>query len=503
MNVRVAAFEIIETCNLHCAFCVRNASSRLRGVLDFDRFRARVRSVAGSSPLELVALTGGEPFLHPQLTSLARVAARFAPGVSITTNGTRTDPAQLDDLAHLRAVHLIVSIDGPAPIHDRIRGLRGAFTQAVRFVEHCRRRGLAVLVNMTVNEVNHRFVHRTARIARDLGARDISIALVKPEGRGRTSPGDACVLTETARQFLHARQELAGRDFVVRFSEPLAHVFDPALIRPGVTRGCGATSDSIHVQHDGTVRYCTACDAAMGNLDDPQFPLAWHRWTEDPLRGNGARRAFGGACGGCEFADACGGCRCRAAAEGADARGPDPLCPRNQLRCVDAVAALPVCSALRVAIEIGAVDQQLSGRRVLVADAGSMKFATALADLAVDVDVVERSLRLQEALARLARVRSSPRWIGRSLLDLRLLTDRRYDVVCLHDPLGSNRHPRYAVHLAIRHLRPGGAVVLAQPASDADARRDLLDLVCEAGLERSRVIAFDHDSLCLVARRPL
>lgn len=326
--MNTVAFEIIEQCNLHCDFCVRNASSGLRGQVEVERFRTRARTVAETfGELELIALTGGEPFLHPDLTALLREAGRVARQVSITTNGTRWSPETLDEIARTENIHLIVSIDGPhATSHDAIRGRAGAFKKTVSFIDECRQRDIAVLVNMTVSRANAMHVYDTIGLAARIGARDISVALVKPEGRGAIADTDALTLIDVGRQYMAARKDFESASFVVRFSDPLVHLFDPRRVREGIAGGCGASGNSLHIQCNGTILLCTSCKESLGNIDAvPAFDASVHQ----RLAALADRDRLGGACGTCELRAVCGGCRCRAAASPQGFLGGDPLCPRN------------------------------------------------------------------------------------------------------------------------------------------------------------------------------
>jgi MoaA/NifB/PqqE/SkfB family radical SAM enzyme len=128
----------------------------------------------------------------------------------------------------------------------------------MRFVETCQQLQIRFLVNMTVGEANYRHVYDTVLLARKIGALDIGVALVKPEGRGKQVADGQVVLAEVGRQVM-----LAKRDFepnlIVRFLDPLAHIVDASLAQPGHRGGCGMGLGALHVQCNGNVLICTAC----------------------------------------------------------------------------------------------------------------------------------------------------------------------------------------------------------------------------------------------------
>ena len=103
-----------------------------------------------------ILLTGGEPFLDPELPQLVDAAARWAP-VTILTNamviGRGSRRRMLDALDPAR-VTMQVSLDSGTPeLHDRHRGA-GAFDRARAGIALLRELGFHVRVAATVEETD-------------------------------------------------------------------------------------------------------------------------------------------------------------------------------------------------------------------------------------------------------------------------------------------------------------------------------------------------------------
>jgi hypothetical protein len=107
--------EITDHCNLACPICmVDNRNSRnmppeeFRGIID--------RLVASEGRLETVALSGGEPTLHPQFRELVDIASRPEIGrVSVVTNGIRlASSPELCEMLKEKNVYVNLQIDGLA-----------------------------------------------------------------------------------------------------------------------------------------------------------------------------------------------------------------------------------------------------------------------------------------------------------------------------------------------------------------------------------------------------
>ncbi len=124
--------------------------------------------------VERVMLTGGEPLIYPPLAELLALLAASGLALTIVTNGIAL-PSQAGLLARLGA-ELVVSLDGPQPIHDRLRGVPGAFRQLAAGVALVKdaKPDLAVTGRCTVQRGNYRYLRQTVAAAHQLGLDGIS-----------------------------------------------------------------------------------------------------------------------------------------------------------------------------------------------------------------------------------------------------------------------------------------------------------------------------------------
>jgi len=154
------SWAVTYRCNLACSMC--NIWKRADGDKELspeeaDAFFRR------TGKFSWVGLTGGEPFLRPDLGELADIAVRHnrpLKALHINTNGQM--PARVTDFAAaFRARHprvqlvITVSVDGPPAVHDAIRGREGSWCQAVdTFSELKAISGVKSQVGFTLSEAN-------------------------------------------------------------------------------------------------------------------------------------------------------------------------------------------------------------------------------------------------------------------------------------------------------------------------------------------------------------
>ena len=123
-------------CNLACTHCLNASGPRAPWLasLDGDTVR-RALADAEAHAVKEIYFTGGEPFLHPEMTAFLEAALAIGP-TTVLTNGTLIDGALAQRLAGLAAASIYsleirVSLDGAsAEDNDAVRGA-GTFERAM------------------------------------------------------------------------------------------------------------------------------------------------------------------------------------------------------------------------------------------------------------------------------------------------------------------------------------------------------------------------------------
>ncbi len=131
-------WHLTERCNLRCRHCYQSGAAGEE--LDLASIREAIaeidETVAGWSRdygLELglsFTLTGGEPFLRPDLWEILEEVRGRGHDAWLLSNGTLVDPPTAARLASLGVRGVQVSIEGPEGVHEEIRG-RGSYEAAL------------------------------------------------------------------------------------------------------------------------------------------------------------------------------------------------------------------------------------------------------------------------------------------------------------------------------------------------------------------------------------
>lgn len=158
-------------CNLACNYCVVASSPRARRrSLGQERF-CRLVDEAVHEGFEELYVTGGEPFLEPEIVAMLEYASERLPTV-VLTNAMVFTGRRRRELARLAGREWLVlqtSLDGTrAATHDALRGA-GSFERAMEGIVHARELGLPLRVAMTETPENRDEVEELGTLLAGLG----------------------------------------------------------------------------------------------------------------------------------------------------------------------------------------------------------------------------------------------------------------------------------------------------------------------------------------------
>jgi SynChlorMet cassette radical SAM/SPASM protein ScmF len=187
--LRQLYFYLTEGCNLACRHCYIDPKFQT-GQHEYQTLPVSIfRSVIEQAkPLGLtgVKLSGGEPLLHPQILELVSHIRQNELGLTLETNGTLCTPELAGEIARCCNPSVSVSLDGAdAATHDWMRGVQGAFDDALEGIANLIGAGLHPQMIMTVTRRNKDQMEAVVRLAESLGAGSVKFNLLQPVSRGK------------------------------------------------------------------------------------------------------------------------------------------------------------------------------------------------------------------------------------------------------------------------------------------------------------------------------
>ncbi len=123
---RKAILQITNVCNLHCAHCFVSSTTFGYSIpyADVEKMVSQFMMLN----VITVTLTGGEPFMHPEIIKIVKLLRRNNIEISICTNATLVSEEHVMELANIGNVHFNVSLDGfSVETHGIFRGDKDSF----------------------------------------------------------------------------------------------------------------------------------------------------------------------------------------------------------------------------------------------------------------------------------------------------------------------------------------------------------------------------------------
>lgn len=162
-------------CNLRCEFCRFVSNGDVFGKrdwLELDDWKRVIDEIAPYGPY--LCLTGGEPTMYPHLPELLAHINRHRLRSVLTTNGTMLE-ARAEALVEAPPTVVILSLDGPRPVHDAVRKVPGTFERALRGTRKLlalRKRADAprLVINTAITGHTYESALEMVEVAREFGA---------------------------------------------------------------------------------------------------------------------------------------------------------------------------------------------------------------------------------------------------------------------------------------------------------------------------------------------
>jgi MoaA/NifB/PqqE/SkfB family radical SAM enzyme len=319
--------EVTRRCNLRCDYCFVGWSRGFHTDMPLDIALGIIEEGAGLFPL--LHLTGGEPFAYEGIGELIEAGVRHGYGeILINTNGTLLSQEMVARLAaHRPRVSLSVSLDGPAPIHDRARGA-GRFAETARTLEELLAARIPVTV-MTV--VTPEVLLALPDFIFDLKARFPGLAGVTlfPVGvgpQGSQKPG-ASLRPLSPSEI----RTLALLVVLIQKTGFALGIGAYPMVNP-LLKAMGYPEAMLYQCTAGRGRVCVHADLSVSSchpVKDPIYgtyrPGLLQRLHTFPGHRKLAERDFDG-CRSCEHQEDCGHCRAYVTANAAPLFGNDGVC---------------------------------------------------------------------------------------------------------------------------------------------------------------------------------
>ena len=348
-------WETTKACLLACKHCRAKAIRKAKaGQLDREQGLKLIDQLTGfGEPYPALLLTGGDPLMRDDFFDLIERAKGLGIYVAVAASVTpKLNASTISRMTELGVDIMSVSLDGASPeTHDRLRGIRGTWSETIQSLRLAKQLGLRTQINTTVMRSNLEELADIFHIVKETGAVAWEVFFLIRTGRGAALE---CLDAEECEEVMHFLFNAAHYGVPVRTAEGpnfrrVRIEREKGLAPPNgeLHRRLGArlqvlegpptsppalksthTRDGkgiVFVAHDGDVYPSGFLPVSAGRVPEEDLRTIYR---SSPLfialRDSSNLK---GRCGKCEYKEICGGSRSRAFAEYGDPFEEDPACP--------------------------------------------------------------------------------------------------------------------------------------------------------------------------------
>jgi len=345
----IVVWNLTRTCNLRCVHCyTASEAKKYPGELTTDQCKTVLEDLADFK-VPAVLFSGGEPLVRQDIFELAAFARTRGLHVVLSTNGTLIDREKAQKLKDLEFSYVGISLDSAIPaIHDKFRGVEGAFQRTMAGFRHCVAVGQKVGLRLTLTQHTADNLDQIFDFIENEGINRACFYHLCPVGRGKDlsalSPEQSRAAVDT---IINRSGDFARRGKQIEILTVDNHCDGPYLYLKMLKEGNPRARQVLDMlEWNGGGRYSSGVGIAnidftgnvhadqfsmyrsFGNVKDRKFSDIWQDTTNPIMAGLKNRLPLlKGRCATCRFKNACaGGLRARAEQVEGDPWASDPGC---------------------------------------------------------------------------------------------------------------------------------------------------------------------------------
>ena len=258
MKLNEITLEITQQCPNFCIHCSSLSSLTCQIQLDWDAIKAAIDD-AISLGVTIISLSGGEPFLHPDILKIVRYIHSCQAACNIYTGGIYHDGIQYMPLPEsmLRALcgqvdKLIYNIEAAdEQTYEEIMGVKGGFHHMITSIQRSVRMGLLVESHTVLMKINYQLIPQIFELCEKLKVSKLSFLRLVMQGRALENVSKTYLtdeeITDAKKIIRQCSEDFSGK---IRLGMPLCDCLE--------RKNCLAGTVKLNIRYDGNVYPCEA-----------------------------------------------------------------------------------------------------------------------------------------------------------------------------------------------------------------------------------------------------
>lgn len=251
------SIEILQRCPNRCIYCSSHSNPQATHIIPFEIIK-NVIDDAKSLGCKTVCLSGGEPFLHPQILDIISYIAKqqlicyvYTSGIYMKDEVYSSLPNEYIEAIRGMVDKVIFNVEADSSaLYDQIMGTDvGGFDMMKKSINDCVSSGLVVETHVVPMQVNFKHLKSIFEMCYQLGVSKVSILRLVLQGRALVNLSLVKLTGEDSREVTKLIKALKkaykGKVRIgLPYSDSNCRIY------------CKAASDKINVRYDGNVYPC-------------------------------------------------------------------------------------------------------------------------------------------------------------------------------------------------------------------------------------------------------
>ena len=251
------SIEILQRCPNRCIYCSSHSNPQATHIISFEIIK-NIIDDAKSLGCKTVCLSGGEPFLHPQILDIISYIAKqqlicyvYTSGIYMKDEVYSSLPNEYIEAIRGMVDKVIFNVEADSStLYDQIMGTDvGGFDMMKKSINDCVSSGLVVETHVVPMQVNFKHLKSIFEMCYQLGVSKVSILRLVLQGRALENLSLVKLTGEESREVTKLikalKEAYKGKVRIgLPYSDSNCRIY------------CKAASDKINVRYDGNVYPC-------------------------------------------------------------------------------------------------------------------------------------------------------------------------------------------------------------------------------------------------------
>jgi radical SAM protein with 4Fe4S-binding SPASM domain len=345
----IVIWNFTNRCNLTCRHCYSYADPNSKDFLSTEFILGAIPELKKAG-IKFVIFSGGEPLIRRDIFQIAEAMREAGIVTYLSTNGLYVSEKNVDRIIETFN-YIGISIDGIEEVHDKFRGLEGAYRKSLDAIALIQKHGGNAGIRFTITNETKESFYPIFELAETIGVDKIYISHLVYSGRGLDNL-KIDISKEERRKFVEfiidrafqyieegrnidivtGNMEMDAILFLEKFGEKYPDLKEEMARRLRNWGGNSAGRKLGNIDWMGRVKPDPFFPFYIGNMTERPFSEIWLDESNEMLtKLREHPRKLEGYCRDCGVIDICnGGSRSRAYAIHGDLWAEDPSCYLNE-----------------------------------------------------------------------------------------------------------------------------------------------------------------------------